>query len=173
MLLTMDVECLYTNTDNTAGLAAVKQVFSNVDRQANLRIIRHIHEIQRSSIQFGILPSDTWYGNGENNAPNYTNIFMAEWEKKALRKCTKLPLIYLRYLDDIFSIWRHGEVEFLNFLNTLNNHQRCIQLTSIFKGDHFRNTGRFYSKVFFKLTDTHQLLHKDTFHPKHTFFGHT
>ena len=31
MLFTMDVESLYTNIDNTAGLAAVKQAFSNVD----------------------------------------------------------------------------------------------------------------------------------------------
>ena len=27
---------------------------------------------------------------------------MAEWEKQALRKCNKLPLVYLRYLDDVF-----------------------------------------------------------------------
>ena len=70
------------------------------------------------------------------------------------------------------------------FLNTLNKHQQCIKLTSetsydsvnfldttIFKGDRFRNTGRLDSKVFFKPTDTHQLLHKESFHPKHTFSG--
>jgi hypothetical protein len=35
----------------------------------------------------------------------------------------------------------------------------------------FGNTGILDTKVFFKSTDTHQLLHKSSFHPKHTFRG--
>lgn len=121
---------------------------------------------------------------GKIFAPNYANIFMADWEEKALAKCTKLPAIYLRYLDDIFGIWTHGELEFNKFLDTLNSHHPSIRLTSetsydsvnfldttIFKGDRFNKTGRLDSKVFFKPTDTHQLLHKESFHPKHTFSG--
>ena len=53
---------------------------------------------------------------GKRFAPNYANLFMAEWEKQALRKCNKLPLIYLRYLDDIFGIWTHGDDEYISGL---------------------------------------------------------
>ena len=43
---------------------------------------------------------------GQKYAPNYANIFMAEWERQALVKCLKKPLMYSRYLDDIFGT--HG-----------------------------------------------------------------
>jgi hypothetical protein len=119
---------------------------------------------------------------GKRFAPNYANLFMAEWEKQALRKCNKLPLIYLRYLDDIFGIWTHGDDEYRVFLDILNSHQNCVKLTSvtskqsidfldttIFKGKRFNSNGHLDSKVYFKPTDTHQLLYKDSFHPKLPF----
>ena len=68
---------------------------------------------------------------GKRFALNYANLFMAEWEKQALRKCNKLPLIYLRYLDDICGIWTHGDDEYRVFLDILNSHQNCIKLTSV------------------------------------------
>ena len=115
---------------------------------------------------------------GKRFAPNYANLFMAEWEKQALRKCNKLPLIYLRYLDDIYGIWTHGDDEYRVFLDILNSHQNCIKLTSvtskqsidfldttIFKGKRFNSNGHLDSKVYFKPTDTHQLLYKDSFLP--------
>ena len=52
-------------------------------------------------------------------------------EKQALRKCNKLPLIYLRYLYDIFGIWTHGGDEYRVFLDILNSHKNCIKLTSV------------------------------------------
>ena len=40
-----------------------------------------------------------------------------------------------------------------------------------FKGPDFNTTGRLDTKVFFKPTDSHALLHYSSFHPKHTFTG--
>ena len=82
----------------TSTIQQVKQAFSNVDKPD--RPDKDILELlliylKNNDFQFGILPSDTWHCNGENVPPNYANIFMAEWEKQALRKYTKLPLIYL------------------------------------------------------------------------------
>ena len=45
---------------------------------------------------------------GKKFAPNYANIFMAKWEKEALKKCPKEPQVYFRFLDDIFIIWPHS-----------------------------------------------------------------
>ncbi|KAM4540300.1 calpain-3-like [Fundulus diaphanus] len=39
---------------------------------------------------------------GKKFAPAYANIFMAEWEAGALESCSKAPLHYYRYLDDIW-----------------------------------------------------------------------
>ena len=189
MIFSMDVESLYTNIDNTAGMEAVKKAFI-LNKQAS-RPDAEILELLSISLnnnvfQFqGKFYKQIWgTAMGQKYAPNYANIFMAEWERQALNKCDKKPIIYLRYLDDIFGIWTHGREEFNKFINTLNNHQSCIKLTSetsyqeinfldttVFKGSRFAETGCLDSKVFFKTTDTHQLLHKSSFHPKHTFAG--
>ena len=121
---------------------------------------------------------------GKKFAPNYANIFMAQWEAEALSKCDKQPLLYLRYLDDILIVWTHTEAEFYKFLETLNNHHPSIKLkasidrnqinfldVTLFKGEKFSKTMILDSKVYFKPTDTHDLLHKSSFHPKHTFAG--
>ena len=42
---------------------------------------------------------------------------------------------------------------------------------TIFKGKQFLEKGRLDTKVFFKPTDTHELLHKKSYHPPHTFKG--
>ena len=39
---------------------------------------------------------------GKKFAPNYANLFLAEWEEKALEKCVLKPSVYWRFLDDIF-----------------------------------------------------------------------
>ena len=49
---------------------------------------------------------------GKKFAPNYANLFLAEWEEKALEKCVLKPSVYWRFLDDIFMIWEHSKEEF-------------------------------------------------------------
>ena len=189
MLFTMDVESLYTNIDNTSGLEAVKRAFTltNEPDRPDAEILDLLSiSLNNNVFQFhGNFYKQIWgTAMGQKYATNYANLFMAQWEKHALQKCPNKPIIYLRYLDDIFGIWTHGEVEFDKFISILNAHQTNINLTSetsyqeinfldttIFKGDRFSKEGILDSKVFFKATDTHQLLHKKSFHPKHTFSG--
>ena len=58
--------------------------------------------------------NDDWYlqisgtAMGKKFAPNYANIFMAKWEEEALKQARKQPLVYFRFLDDIFIIWTHS-----------------------------------------------------------------
>lgn len=121
---------------------------------------------------------------GKKFAPHYADITMAYWEKQNLAKCDKQPLIYLRYLDDIFMIWEHPKETFDPFFNTLNTAHPNIKLKSniqehelefldvlIYKGQHFAKSGTFDTKVYFKPTDSHALLHKQSYHPQHTFAG--
>ena len=180
---------MYTNIDNEAGLQAVKRAF---DSQPDpFRSDEHILEL----LEIGLKYNDFEFNGdhflqtsgtamGKKFAPSYANIFMANWETEALEKCYQKPTMYLRYLDDIFLIWDHGEANFWNFFNILNSHHPSIKLTArlerdsidfldvtIFKNSDQPSTGQLETKVFFKKTDTHQLLHKASFHPKHTFSG--
>ena len=58
---------------------------------------------------------------GTKFAPLYACIFMDEVEKFFLETQSKKPLVWLRYVDDIFFIWTHGELELERFLKDLNN----------------------------------------------------
>ena len=53
-------------------------------------------------------------------APNYANLFMDRFETKALEKYPLKPLIWKRFIDDIFLIWTHGEDSLRYFIKYLN-----------------------------------------------------
>lgn len=188
-LFTMDVEALYTNIDIKKGIRAVKEIFKkhpDINRP-DKEIIKLLEvNLYRNDFEFDYKYYLQIKGTamGKRFAPSYANIFMASWEREALAKTTLQPVFYCRYLDDIFAIWTHTKEEFDIFLNELNQHDPDIRLTAqidytqinfldtvIFKGPHFTNTGRLDSKIYFKTTDTHCLLHKHSFHPKHTYRG--
>ena len=121
---------------------------------------------------------------GKRFGPNFASIYVAEWEEAALSKSSKSPATYIRYLDDIIIIWPHSKEEFWNIFEILNQQDDNIKLkatisdksvdffnVTIYKGTHFETPGYLDYKVFFKPTDTHQLLHCKSFHPQHTFKG--
>lgn len=114
----------------------------------------------------------------------YANIFMAAWEKGALQATPLKPVHYYRFLDYIWGVWTHSLVEFQNFITILNNFNPSIKVkaeiqgntvnffdVTVFKGKDFHLTGTLETKVYFKSTDTHVLLHRSSFHPRHTFNG--
>ena len=189
LLVTLDVDSLYTNIDNEAGLTAVRSKMVSV-QDPNLPIDQIIQLLDLCLSNNDFEFDGKFYlqihgtAMGKLFAPNYANIFMAQWEGEALAKSPLQPLIYLRFLDDIFILWQHGEQAFWKFFETLNSHTHSIKLkatlshtsidfldVTIYKSDLFRETGKLDTKVYFKPTDTHDLLHKHSYHPKHTFKG--
>lgn len=188
-LVTIDVDALYTNINNQDGLQAVQQAFLN--HPSTDRPDQEVLELLQLCLENNdFIFNKEWYLQtygtpmGRKFAPNYANLFMAQWEKEALAKCPLLPDCYLRFLDDIFLVWPHSEQEFWTFFNTLNDHHPTIKLkatihkesvdfldVTVYKGQRFNTSGQLDTKVFFKPTDSHELLHKKSFHPKHTFKG--
>lgn len=189
LLITLDVDALYTNIDNTNGLKAVQDTFNQYpDPSRPQQQILDLLKISLENNDFTF--NNEWFlqiwgtAMGKKFAPEYADIFMANWEKGALSKCPLKPLIYLRFLDDIFIIWTHSRTDFEDFFNILNTHMDTVKLKStvdehsidfldvtVYKGQNFLLSNHLDTKVFFKPTDTHELLHKASFHPKHTFSG--
>lgn len=189
LLFTLDVDSLYTNIVSQEGLKIVQKVFSeNPDPHrpdAELLQLLDIN-LTRNDFEFNgeFYLQTKGTAMGKKFAPSYANLFMADWEVSALNKCTKKPLYYYRYLDDIWGVWTHSEDDFEHFLCTLNTHNPSITLkatkhfnsvdfldTTTYKGPLFLTNNILDVKVFFKKTDTHALLHRSSFHPKHTFAG--
>ena len=48
---------------------------------------------------------------GTKFAPLYAVLFMGYLEDKILNSFVEKPLVWWRYIDDIFMIWQHGERE--------------------------------------------------------------
>lgn len=189
LLFTMDVDSLYTNIDTQEGIQAVRDIFlKHRDLKRPDKELLQLLEINltRNDFEFDgqYFLQTKGTAMGKKFAPAYADIFMAAWETTALQKCPKKPLYYYRYLDDIWGIWTHSTQEFTEFMNILNSHNPSITLksetnynsvhfldTTTFKGPNFTQHNRLDVKVYFKDTDTHALLHKSSFHPKHTFAG--
>uniref|UniRef100_A0A1A8RNC6 Reverse transcriptase domain-containing protein n=1 Tax=Nothobranchius rachovii TaxID=451742 RepID=A0A1A8RNC6_9TELE len=188
-LFTMDVESLYTNIETDKGMAAIQKAFQDHPdpKRPDKEILELLHiNLTCNDFNFNEHTFLQIKGTamGKRFSPAYANIYMADWEQTAFDKCTKKPLMYLRFLDDIWGIWTHSKEDFADFVTTLNNHHSSIKIkpvlqekeinfldTITFKGQDFASTHKLDTKVYFKPTDSHALLHKHSFHPPHTFRG--
>ena len=72
-------------------------------------------------------------------AAPYACIYMDKPETDFLKTQKLQPFVWLRYIDDIFLIWMHGEAELKNFMEGLNNFLPKLQFTyeSSIKEFHF------------------------------------
>jgi hypothetical protein len=188
-LITLDIESLYTNIQTKDGIEAVEKMFRR--HPQGLRSDQEVIKLLKLSLECNDFEfNEQWYlqisgtAMGKKFAPAYANIMMAIFEEEVLERSAKKPLAYYRFLDDIFLIWPHTLEEFNIFFNLLNNHKESIKFqhtisdtsvdfldVTLYKGNHYKHLKTLDTKVFFKETDTHELLHKSSFHPKHTFAG--
>ena len=189
LIATIDVDSLYTNIDNVTGIQSVAKAF---DRYPDpKRPDKQILDLLKINLEYNDFEfNGKWYlqtwgtAMGKKFAPNYANLFLADWEREVLEKAPLKPKFYRRFLDDIFMIWEHSEESFHEFVNLLNTHHPSITVkaeldkqsinfldTTVFKGNRFNSDGILDTKVYFKPTDTLELLHKNSYHPPHTFSG--
>ena len=113
---------------------------------------------------------------GTKFAPPYACIYMDEVEQKFLQMQSKKSLIWLRYIDDIFFIWIHGEQELEIFLKhlssftpnlsfTLEASKNCIPFLDLKVK---LIDGKLETDLYMKPTDHNQYLHYLSSLPEHT-----
>jgi hypothetical protein len=120
---------------------------------------------------------------GKNYAPGCADIYMEEFDDRASKGYRIKPLLFYRYLDDIFFVWTGSKEQLKDYENYLNSLIDGITVTlcssevsvdfldtTVYKYDD-NGTEVLHTKVFFKATDTHQLLDKSSFHPRHVAKG--
>ena len=100
---------------------------------------------------------------------------MDSLEEDMLSNSILKPLVWWRYIDDIFMMWEHGEEELKKFLETLN----CYHPTITFTAEYSRAKVNFLvvtvtkkgnqlvTDLYVKTTDTHQYLHASSCHVSH------
>ena len=108
-------------------------------------------------------------------APPYACIFMDEMETSFLKTQQLQPFILLRYIDDIFFIWTHGEEQLNLFLKDLNEFHPNLKFTYETSQDSVDildlnvslKDCAIFTELHIKPTDSHQFLHFKSSHPSH------
>ena len=172
LLVTMDVVSLYTNIPHAGGLDAIRHILqgdSEVAGKLTKFILEHNYFIFDE--RFFLQLSGT--AMGTKMAPNYANAFMSYLEDNFLSTQDKIPSMYLRYIDDIFMIWPHGEASLKDFFNNFNAFHPTIKFTMDYGTScHFldvtasiNGSSQIETTLYKKPTDRPHYLHPGSFHP--------
>lgn len=181
LLVTADVSALYTSIPHRDGILTAKKaldtrVILNPPTWILLRFLhfvltkncfsfnnKHYLQIQGTSM-------------GTICAPNYAIIFMDNLETTFLQSQPLVPLVWWRYIDDIFFIWTHPRKDLDTFMVSLNRHHPTILFTHEINAEtiHFLDTtiiktkdGILQSTLYTKPTDANLYLHYSSCHPNH------
>ena len=134
-LCTVDVVGPYPNISHSAGLNFLRRFLELRDyKQISSDTLIELAEIvlKYNFFEFDKKPFKQVRGTaiGATFAPPYAILFMADLEGKILHAFDEKPMIWWRYIDDIFFIWEHGEESMEKFLNKLNTFHPTIKFTA-------------------------------------------
>ena len=171
-LITADVVGLYPNILHQGGLKALKEALKKKDikkiptedlvKIAEFILNNNIFEFNSKAYQ-----QKSGTAIGTKFALPYACIYMNEVEQNFLETQSKKPLIWLRYIVDIFFIWTHGEQELDIFFKHLNSFtpnlsftheasKKCIPFLDL---EVKLIDGKLETDLYMKPTDRHQYLH--------------
>ena len=186
ILVTMDVSSLYTNIDHEEGAQACyesleqrhnKQITSSLIKKLILLVLKS------NAFRFGELIYHQIKGTAM--APNYANLFLNKLEINIVHefylKTGLKPLVWMRYIDDIFFIWTHDDKNLQEFIQFANNYTTSNKMKSNIKFEsHISkesvnfldvkvnfNNGFITTSVYSKPTDAHLYLNAQSSHPSH------
>ena len=181
LLVTMDVTSLYTNIPNNEGLKASFQALlkhrTGDVKPRNLSIIRLLEMVlKKNNFQFN--------GNnylqvggtaiGTKAAPSFAIIYMGSFEDEYVYTYHLQPLLFIRYIDDIFMLWQHGIDELEIFHEYLNTRVPTITFTKEYSNTNVSFldvmvkiiNNKLETDLFSKPTDSHDYLLYSSAHPQ-------
>lgn len=191
--ITFDVINLYSNISNSLGLNAMEYWINRIPEKINNRFLKEFI-LEAAEI---VLTNNTFTFNGKHfkqikgtamgtkMAPTYATLTLGYLEEKMYKEINRLfneeTEMYItkhwkRYLDDCFIVWNSGDNNLSVFKNILNELNPDIKFTA----DESLNRISFLdilltkqdevimTDVYYKPTDTHQYLHFNSCHPRHT-----
>ena len=183
ILESFDVTSLYTNIPHDEGisccLTALKKFYHNT-LPLPLRHIKTMLDFIMKKNYF--LFDGNFYlqihgtAMGTPCAPNYANIFMEDLETRIISTAPggRTPILWKRYIDDIYVIWTHSLDQLHEFHAHMNRLHHSIQFEMDFSLKelpfldtitYFNTTGSINTTLYTKPTDICSLLHAQSFHP--------
>ena len=180
ILCTIDVVGLYPNIPHSEDLTSFRRVSELRDnKQISSDSLIELAEtkLKNNIFQFDEKTFKQVCGTaiGTKLAPPYAILFMGDLEEKILHASQKKPMIWWRYIDDIFFIWEHGEESLEKFLNNLISFHPTIKFTAQYSKETINflevnirlGGGELMTDLFVEPTDIHQFLDPSSSHPYH------
>ena len=137
LLVSMDVTSLYTNIPQEQGMQIVCAAYDKFYKSYPPIPTGCLREMPRlileeNSFKFTNKLYLQRHGTsmGTKAAVVFANIFMAEKETQILRQSKHKPLEWIRYIDNIVSLWVTSKVEFLQFIQKANQFHPTIKFTA-------------------------------------------
>ena len=181
ILCTIDVVGLYPNISHNESLIALrKSLESRKDKTISTDSLMDLSEcvLKNNIFEHNLSFFKQLRGTaiGTKMAPPYAIIFMGDLEERILQNCSFKPLVWWRYIDDIFLLWQHGEEKLKEFLDILNRYYPSIKFTSKCSKERtdfldveiIKEGNQLLTDVFGKSTDTHQYFHATSCHVYHS-----
>ena len=181
LLFTMDVKKLYPSIPIDEGLEACQEALNSRNNQdiptdAVMKMLKTV--LNNNIFQFNNKNYIQIEGTaiGSKLGKNFACTYMGKWEEELMKKTMKTPLLYIRFVDDIFGIWNGTEEELIAFQALANSiHPRIeVELKSSRHNIDFLDVnvwlqnGKLQTSVYEKPTDRHMYLHKSSNHPQST-----
>ena len=185
MLVSTDVANLYTNIPQEEGITVVCKTYETFHLNKPPIPTLHLRDMLRL-----ILKENSFHFNGKNflqthctamgtkMAVSFANIFMAAVETEIIERSLKRPLIWKRYINDVFSLWNLNKEEITAFIKLANNYHPTIKFTAeisdteitfldtcVYKGERFKEECILNVRTYFKPTETFQCTHFTSCHP--------
>ena len=115
---------------------------------------------------------------GTKMAVEFANIFMSAIETEIINKTPQKPLVWKRFINDIFSLWNVDKEEIYSFIEQANNHHPTIKFTAEvsetetafldtcnYKGERFKKESILDVRTHLKPTETFQYTYFSSCHP--------
>ena len=184
ILCTADVVGLYPNIPHEDGIESLRRAFDRRDEKISTSSLLELSKC--------VLENNIFEHNGEvfkqkqgtaigtKMAPNYAILFMSDLEEKILDSAPNnlKPLVWWRYIDDIFFLWQHGEESLKLFFDHLNSDEthKSVKFTFEYSDTTinfldvkvYRKGNRLATDLYVKPTDTHQYLDASSCHVTHS-----
>ena len=188
ILVTLDVTSLYTNVPLLQAKQAVGRVLNRTrpgatepSNQSLIRLLDFVFTKNVFTISDGnklhYFVQTNGVSMGSKCAPLVACTYMGEFERQHVYTYHLQPFLWLRYVDDVFCLWNHGDAALQLFVDHLNSREGRIKFTchSSTTSVEFLDTtvhikdGVLNTELFIKPTNSLSYLERTSFHPKNTF----
>lgn len=176
-LFTADVTLLYTNISHQDALSATRWALR---KYSGLKCKQRKYLLD--CLEYSLSHNYFWYDHnyfrqiqgvamGAKYAPSVANLHVAQWEDESIYKNRPNQLIiYQRYIDDIFMIWKGDKESLILFGQDLEMNEKNIQLSWEINESriNFLDLEIWYkekrTKTFLKTVDRNSYLPMDSYH---------